>query len=383
MDTSGISNRQQKAIDVFISAGISAVAETGVDRISVSQVTTLAKATRPTFYSYFGDIDGLLAEIWLTHADQWLADLANPLFSVSAMSKSEQEKWICLTEILAITHRMASLREVVEPMVAAWFKPLSKGNQLEVLKTVWLVATRLGIVISQSIDPKAAEANIIDPLVQHTPNESTVKLEVLKPAALPPIADPKLDQASVENQLIQAAISVIASAGAAAASMTRISRKARLSTGSAYPRFSNSDELVNSSFEVAVAEVVRQNFELVDGGNFGPEDFGLFVTAGLQPPRKTWRNFRVEIHIEGRVNKDLKKRLASSLKATNAAVAKGLTNYNAPELTESAVPYLMHTVGIGFAVLLNAGLPVDKMDHRIVTVEFAKLFGKLKEFNPS
>jgi hypothetical protein len=37
----------------------------------------------------------------------------------------------------------------------------------------------------------------------------------------------------------------------------------------------------------------------------------------------------------------------------------------------------MHTVGIGFAVLLNAGLPVDKLDHRIVTVEFVKLFDKL------
>jgi hypothetical protein len=116
---------------------------------------------------------------------------------------------------------------------------------------------------------------------------------------------------------------------------------------------------------------------LVDKGSFGPEDFGLFVSAGLQPPRKTWRNFRVEIHIEGRVNKDLKKRLASSLKATNAAVAKGLTKYDAPKLTESAIPYLMHTVGIGFAVLLNAGLPVDKLDHRIVTVEFVKLFDKL------
>lgn len=377
MDTGSLSSRQQKAIDAFIAAGISAVADSGVDRISVSQVTTLAKATRPTFYSYFGDIDGLLAEIWLSHADQWLLDLANPSFSLSSLSKAEQQKWICLAEILAITHRMASVREVVEPMITAWFKPISKGTQLDVLKTVWLVATRLGIVISQSIDPDAAQATIIDPLIQYTPNESTVPLTPLKPTALPPISDPKLDESSVENQLIQAAISVIASAGAAAASMTRISRKARLSTGSAYPRFSNSVELINSSFDVAVAEVVRENFSLVDKDGFGPEDFGLFVTAGLQPPRTTWRNFRVEIHIEGRVNKDLKKRLAKSLKSTNAAVAKGLTKYGAPQLTESAIPYLMHAVGIGFAVLLNAGLPVDKLDHRVVTVEFVKLFNKL------
>ena len=378
MDPGSLSSRQQKAIDAFIAAGISAVAESGVDRISVSQVTDLAKATRPTFYSYFGDVDGLLAEIWLSQADKWLEELSNPAFNLSSISKADQQKWICLAEILAVTHRMASVREVVEPMIAAWYKPISKGSELETLKAVWLVATRLGIVMSQSIDPDAAQSAIIDPLVQFTPNEPTSKLEALKPRALPPIADPKLDDTSVENQLIQAAISVISSAGAAAASMTRISRKARLSTGSAYPRFSNSDELINSSFDLAVAEVVRENFSLVGQGGFGPEDFGLFVTAGLQPPRKTWRNFRVEIHIEGRVNKELKKRLAKSLKSTNAAVAKGLAQFNAPKLTESAIPYLIHTVGIGFAVLLNAGLPVDKLDHRIVTVEFVKLFDKLK-----
>lgn len=383
MDTGRLSSRQQKAIDAFIAAGISAVADSGVDRISVSQVTTLAKATRPTFYSYFGDVDGLLAEIWLSHADGWLEDIANPNFNLASLSKRDQQKWTCLTEILALTHRSASVREVVEPMIAAWYKPISQGSQLEILKTLWLVATRLGIVMSQPIDPDAAQATIIDPMVSFTANEPTVKLVALKPSALPPIADPKLDDASVENQLIQAAISVIASAGAAAASMTRISRKARLSTGSAYPRFSNSVELINSSFDVAVAEVVRENFSLVDQEGFGPEDFGLFVTAGLQPPRKTWRNFRVEIHIEGRVNKDLKKRLAKSLKSTNAAVATGLIKYGAPQLTESAIPYLMHAVGIGFAILLNAGLPVDKLDHRIVTVEFVKLFGKLNEAIPN
>lgn len=378
MDMGSLSNRQQNAIDAFIAAGILAVAESGVDRISVSQVTTLAKATRPTFYSYFGDVDGLLAEIWLAHAEQWFQDLSDPDFSLGSLSKNEQRKWVCLAEIIAVAHRMPSVREVVEPMVAAWFKPLAKATQLKILKSVWLVATRIGIVISQSIDPDAAQASIIDALVKYTPEEPRVKLSALKPEALPPIADPKLDDTSVESQLIQAAISVIANAGAAAASMTRISRKARLSTGSAYPRFSNSEELVNSSFDVAVAEVVRENFSLVGQDGFGPEDFGLFVAAGLQPPRKTWRNFRVEIQIEGRVNVALKKRLANSLRLTNQSVAKGLTKFDAPELTESAIPYLIHTVGIGFAILLNAGIPVDKLDHRIATVEFVKLFGKLK-----
>ena len=372
-------SRQEKSTDVFLRAGVQAVAASGIDRISVSQVTEIAEATRPTFYSYFGDIDGLLADIWLGYSEQWLTEIANVDFNIDKQDKFRKELWITLAEILAITHRVPALQEVVEPTIEVWVKKLSTQSTLAQLKAYWLVSTRLGITITQGVDKNVSLAKIIEPLVRYAPNESTVKLAELKPTLLPPVSDPRIPELSVENQLIQAAIEVIASAGAAAASMTRISRKARLSTGSAYPRFANSAELINSSFEMAVSRVVEENFSFIDLEGFGPEDFGLFVTAGLTPPRKTWRNFRIEIHLEGRVNKDLAKRLAKSLQLTNVEVAKGLVKYGHPEITEQAIPYFMHAVGIGFAILLNAGAPVDKLDQRIVTVEFVKLFDKLAE----
>jgi AcrR family transcriptional regulator len=300
-------------------------------------------------------------------------------FNIDKQDKFRKELWITLAEILAITHRVPALKEVVEPTIEVWVKKLSTQSTLAQLKAYWLVSTRLGIIITKGVDKNVSLAKIIEPLVRYAPDESTVKLAELKPTLLPPVSDPRIPELSVENQLIQAAIEVIASAGAAAASMTRISRKARLSTGSAYPRFANSAELINSSFEMAVSRVVEENFSFIDLEGFGPEDFGLFVTAGLTPPRKTWRNFRIEIHLEGRVNKDLAKRLAKSLQLTNVQVAKGLVKYGHPEITEQAIPYFMHAVGIGFAILLNAGAPVDKLDQRLVTVEFVKLFDKLAE----
>ena len=372
-------SRQEKSTDVFLRAGVEAVAASGIDRISVSQVTGIAEATRPTFYSYFGDIDGLLADIWLGYSEQWLAEIADVDFNVDKQDKFRKELWITLAEILAITHRVPALQEVVEPTIEVWVKKLSTQSTLAQLKAYWLVSTRLGMTITQGVDKKVSLAKIIEPLVKYAPDAPTVKLAALKPALLPRVSEAKIPDLSIENQLIQAAIEVIASAGAAAASMTRISRKARLSTGSAYPRFANSAELINSSFEMAVSRVVEENFSFIDLEGFGPEDFGLFVTAGLTPPRKTWRNFRIEIHIEGRINKELAKRLSKSLQITNSKVAKGLVKYGHPDVTEQAIPYLMHSVGIGFAILLNAGAPLEKLDQRIVTVEFVKLFDKLAE----
>jgi len=43
------------------------------------------------------------------------------------------------------------------------------------------------------------------------------------------------------------------------------------------------------------------------------------------------------------------------------------------ELAIGPVPYLIHAVGIGFAVLLNAGIPVDKVDHRVITKALTQL----------
>ena len=372
-------SRHEKSTDVFLRAGVQAIADTGIDRISVSQVTEIAEATRPTFYSYFGDIDGLLADIWLGYSEQWLKELSDVDYNIDKQDKFKKDLWLTLSEILAITHRVPALQEVVEPTMQVWTNKLSEHSMLSQLKTYWLVGTRLGISITQGVDKKVSLAKIIEPMVKYAPDEPTVKLAELKPALLPPVSDPKISELTIENQLIQAAIEVIASAGAAAASMTRISRKARLSTGSAYPRFANSADLINSSFEMAVSRVVEENFSFIDLEGFGPEDFGLFVTAGLTPPRKTWRNFRIEIHLEGRINKELAKRLAKSLQLTNAEVAKGLVKYGHPEMTEQAIPYFMHAVGIGFAILLNAGAPVATLDQRMVTVEFVRLFDKLAE----
>jgi len=191
---------------------------------------------------------------------------------------------------------------------------------------------------------------------------------------LPPISDPEPIEQSVDQMLLAAAINVIANSGVAAASMARISRFAQVTTGSVYPRYSSISDLVLASFEFAAKHVVNQNLANTKDGSFGPDEFGLFVIAGLLPRRKQWRNYRIEVHIEGRVNKPLAKRIQKSNQEVNQQVSQALKRYNVPEPVLESATHLIHSIGIGFSMMYNAGIALNELDHRRITRQIVAVF---------
>ena len=70
--------RQARTIAHFVDAAVVAIGETGIDRLSVSRIAALAGASRPTFYAYFGEVGGLLAELWLARGATFLAHNYHP-----------------------------------------------------------------------------------------------------------------------------------------------------------------------------------------------------------------------------------------------------------------------------------------------------------------
>lgn len=364
---------QQKAALVgLLEAGVKAIASEGVDNISVQSVSSIAKTSRPTFYAYFGDINGLLAEIWLAKSSQWLKDLIDLERPLTSLTKDEANLHRAMTEILAASHRIAEVEELVKPSMKLWWTELAKTSEMNQLKCIWIMGERLGVTLTDLIDPKVREAQFIEQVISMVPNdfvfETKQKLE-----KLPKVSEPAIDELDLEFKLLKSAIEIISTGGVKSASMARVARKTQVSTGAVYPRYAKVDDLIEGSFEVAVTKVVKQNFSLLQSENFGPEDFGLFVMAGLTESRKIWRNFRIEIHLGARGRPNLAARLAQNIRDTNATVATRLTDYNQPELTQGPIPYLVHCIGIGLAILQNAGVPVIKLDHRAISVAMVKI----------
>jgi AcrR family transcriptional regulator len=358
---------QKLAMSALIESGIAAIAKDGIDQISVQSISDGAKNSRPTFYSYFGDINGLLAEIWLAKADYWLELVSNPETSPAAMNLQDKALNRTITEILAASHRIPEVEELVQPKITSWWAKYKNEPTIVQLKVIWLLAERIGVTITDPVDPMVHQAEFIEAALKMIPDTYPELPKAIRKEELPAVSEPSVSGESLDTRLMQSAIAVIASSGVKSASMARVARKAQVSTGAVYPRFSKVDSLVESAFGEAVNEVIKQNFGLLVGTNFTAEDFGSFVLAGLLPDRQIWRNFRVEIHLGARTRPALAARMAENLKETNAQVSTKLTAFPIPYLTKGPIPYLVHAVGIGLAILQNAGLPVGSIDHRQIS----------------
>ena len=366
--------RHDRVVSDFRDAGISAINSSGIDRISVSLVCTVAESTRPTFYSYFGNLDGLLADIWLAEGDEFLARLADPGYQVLNSKLAAKDR--ALVEIMAISHRNAEVSEVVNRKMQSWWKTLAGNDEFKNLKYSWVIGARLGLLMMIPVDSTVKSLVVSDQLLNSIDKVATIKNKVTTDL-LPPISDPEPVEQGVDQMLLAAAINVIANSGVAAASMARISRFAQVTTGSVYPRYSSIADLVLASFEFAAKHVVRQNLANTKDGSFGPDEFGLFVIAGLLPRRKQWRNYRIEAHIEGRVNKPLAKRIQKSNQEVNAQVSEALKRYNVPEPVLESATHLIHSIGIGFSMMYNAGIALNELDHRRITRQIVAVFETL------
>jgi AcrR family transcriptional regulator len=368
--------RHDRVVADFRNAGITAINSSGIDRISVSLVCSVAESTRPTFYSYFGNVDGLLADIWLAECDEFLARLADPAYQVLNSKFAAQDR--ALVEIMASSHRNVEVAEVVNRRMQSWWKALAGNDEFKNLKYSWVIGARLGLLMMFPVDPTVKTLAVADQLLNSIDKVATIKNKVTTDL-LPPISDPEPIEQGVDQMLLAAAVNVIANSGIAAASMARISRFAQVTTGSVYPRFSNIADLVLASFEFAAKHVVNQNLANTKDGSFGPDEFGLFVIAGLLPRRKQWRNYRIEAHIEGRVNKSLAKRIQKSNHEVNLQVSQALKRYNIPDPVLESATHLIHSIGIGFSMMYNAGISLNELDHRRITRQIVAVFEALAQ----
>jgi AcrR family transcriptional regulator len=359
--------RQARTIAHFVDAAVVAIGEAGIDRLSVSRIATLAGASRPTFYAYFGEVGGLLAELWLAKGHAFLEWLVNPNVSFARVSGDEKVELEVMAEVFAVAHRIPELAEVVNPSVSEWWQTKANGSEYVALKVAWVAAARLGEILTYKVDSDVTQAVFGEHFIWQLGHECRNPPPPLASTPLPRASDPLATTDAMDRRLMDAAVKVISTSGVAAASMTRISRTARVTTGAAYPRFSGSESLVLSAFENWITEVTDENMSQIGPEGFGPDDFGLFVMAGLQGNRKIWRNFRVETHLEGAINAELATSMKTTLRATNERVVLGLGQLPATLEQKRAIAYWVHTIGIGMAILFNAGLAVDRLDHRMIT----------------
>jgi AcrR family transcriptional regulator len=233
------------------------------------------------------------------------------------------------------------------------------------------MSIKLGIALSVPVDAQNAMAALVLPILKQIPDnlDGTPFVAGLSevahfPEANAVIAEPQ----NTEEAIMRATIEVVANSGVAEASVARIARKSRISTGAIYPRFATGKDLVEKSFDRAIADVVSGNLEQAATVGFGTDQYGLIVRAGFGDNRKVWRDYRIEMHLAAMNDESVRSKMEPGFQTTRKMLVDGISTV--PEYgAKYAQPlsYLMQVLGLGLSIVFNAGVPLRDLDHRIVT----------------
>jgi AcrR family transcriptional regulator len=170
-----------------------------------------------------------------------------------------------------------------------------------------------------------------------------------------------------EQSFTRSAIEVIAKSGVSAASMTRVARRARVSTGTLYPRFKNIESLIDSSFAQAIREIVSGNLVIIESAGTGVDQYGLAVNAGFRPDRDTWRNYRIEMHLAAAHNQSLASMMEPGFEETAGLLEASAIRMGVTANYAEMLAWFMHIHAIGISLIFSVMPEVATQDNRYMT----------------
>jgi AcrR family transcriptional regulator len=356
--------KKRASFDDLLLAGINVVADKGIDHTNVSDIASSSGVSRPTFYTYFGDMNGFYAEIWLRYGQEWLAGQVD---GSEALDPNVDQ---VLLEIFSACRRIPEVFEVVQPDFERWWVEQTEGNAVRAQRLVWQLGFKLGYKLSKRVTPKAELGLPIVGFLNLPNNVMELPLAaglgVVTSEMLPPMEGLTLEDESVDAALTMAAIEVIASSGVAAASMTRIARRARVSTGSVYPRFKNAEELVQKSFVTAIKGIVGKNVAVLAARGLGIDEYALTVNAGYGENRRVWRNFRTEMHLEAAHNPELAKFLEGGFETAAKFLEDSFIKFGMSKDIATSVAWFLHAHAIGLSLIFKVLPEIANYDYRIM-----------------
>jgi AcrR family transcriptional regulator len=366
----------------FLTAGISLIARRGIDSITVADISKTSGYTRATFYSYFGDLDGLYAEIWMIYGRTWLESMAKD----TVPYRTDEDKLRCnaILEIFIASKRKPSVHEVVLPTVNNWWTETTSGNKAMAAKLSWVVAANIGIAASKHLAPAVTTVDEIISLIRQMPvDESVLSTMGFAPASnVKPVEarleTPQPETESDDDKIKSSTIDIVAAAGVADASMTRIARNLQVSTGSVYPKFKNVSEVIGEAFSWSIQKIVNDNTAAYFSTAANPDSYASVIVGSLSEQRRAWRNFRLEMYLASRFSEPLSRTMIPGLEKSDAVLESFVRRNGIPERHVTQIVGLMHALGIGFAVLQNAGIDVPSIDHRVPTRFLVSVLSILK-----
>lgn len=327
----------------------------GLDNLSVSEIVKGAGVSRPTFYSMFGQVDDLLAEIWIDKGNAWVLQMCDP--SIEPPFRDSPSR--TLLEIFLVAPRKPAVLEVLQPSLSRLVEERFP-DQREKTVALWTFANRLGDFATRDLWPAAAKAAILDSYLQAVQGKefNTARVETEQLASVDNLPGTQPDE-----ELLLAALNIIQNSGVSGLTVSRLARFLGSTSTFVYPRIESVEKLAAQAYDFALTQVTSTNMSRWNKKRLGVEGYAGYIVGGLDDSRINWRRFRAEALIAAPHFPILKDGVATSM---DGFAERALTrNSRLPiprELSWNFVA-LTHTLSFGFAALHATGLPVQSLAH--------------------
>lgn len=352
----------------------------GVDHLGMVAVARRSGLTAGSVYARHENVAELVVAVWLERCAgptlALIADLVDQSlghdvdFDPVSVVVGRAAPHVIGIELMALARRHPELAEEVVPAVDAILR-WNDRDQLERAR----IATLLGLTLGGLIHGGSSTPDV----ARWTPVFAQVRGAV---TADPPTSlsewNPQPGRAvravtgePLRDALLNAACAVIGKSGLAAATNSRIARRAGLTPGAVYTRYEAKDDLVIDALRVLLDEAITDN-DPVTTGLDSAERMGLATAQLLSraggDERRSWLDFRLEVYLAATHRRDLAALLDEFHANGRARYGRLLAPGGVRREVAGWVALVGQSIPLGLAILDHYAPGIESIDFRPVAL---------------
>ncbi len=306
-------------------AAVDIANQVGLQHLRFGHIVEHTGLTTGALYSRFSGHNDLLATLWIDRLRdpfvQLMNDAVQAFYSDDSQSvyrlaerlhKLSKTEWAAI-EAVVIAPRIPELDEivtedVVECLAKLGLTPQFTGNDIQGIKVITALSLVFACAFNSFIDKGVDDWKSIFALHRFVISDlkPATNRQELSHGPLPVNAD---TDDKLRNTLINATAEVIARSGLNGATLSRIARRARMTSGAVYTLYSTKDELIADAIKVLMSAARSDTTSLVQESKATGDTFTSTMqvySLAFDPTRRNFRRFRLEALMSARTDNDIK-----------------------------------------------------------------------------
>lgn len=306
-------------------AAIEIAHQIGLQHLRFGHIVEHTGLTTGALYSRFADHNDLLATLWIDRLrDPFVKLLQDAMAAFESdgsqavyrlaeqLHKLSKVEWAAI-EAVIIAPRIPELDEivtedVVECLAKLGLTPQFSGDDVHGIKVITVISLMFACAFNSFIDKGIDDWKSIFALHRFVINDlkPVSNRKELSHGPLPVNAD--TDDA-LRNTLINATAEVITRSGIDGATLARIARRARMTSGAVYTLYETKDQLIADAIKVLMSAARSDTTSLVQESKVAGDTFTSTMqvySLAFDATRRSFRRFRLEVLTSARTDTDVK-----------------------------------------------------------------------------